>query len=625
MFEFKQYIPPVWNLRKVEPPSDPVISEDDYTPEPVGPNGGLKQPPKSKSKASKSPRIYEDLPSIKGTFSKNKVSHARKTAPGHIKRPPNAFILFRSHCCVPGNVDAQTAPGTPSTKQLTDLGITDHRHISRIVSHLWKALSPEDKAYWDNKAQEKKTEHALLYPDYRYKPVYRNKDDVRKRRKGTEGDVEEEKRGCEEVAKAMLGPDDVAPNQTETAIQDLLNSEKPVYRGTAKKAPPKPRKAAAASTKPKRVIKKPVRDDSPMWSDEGETFEDDLHAGRYLPGTSGTRKVARERPYGEVQDQPPTYAEGYGDGYGRTSPSKRPRATMDDDAGRYHPSQRTSSVRRSAPAPLQLDYDQGAQYSNPAAYYPPVDSRYQYSPAPPMSGQHYGYSSAPLNGQYDTRIPTSHAGVPYSSRPTPVNFAGMRRRGTFSRTSEGGNLMLVSPCGVDMGYRKFSLGVWDPAGVDFNSQSSPFVSEFVADPPLAAFAFDPASIAAAQRERRYSGRRRSAGPELESCPSRLAAVAELPTRSKDDISPRAPLADALLADSRPPFVTRFTSSSTWDDKDNKDGLLSPTSEAAMSVLERSQLRNCDPPIEEGGQEQQNYIFLTLRQAEDAVLVDSLLK
>lgn len=137
--------------------------------------------------------------------SKPKVSHARKTPEGHVKRPPNAFILFRSHCCAPtadpGQLDA---PGTPNAQQLQDLGITDHRHISRIVSHLWRSLKPEEKSYWVTRASAKKVEHQQMYPDYRYKPVYRNKDEVKRRRKGDEETRLKEERGCEDVARALL-------------------------------------------------------------------------------------------------------------------------------------------------------------------------------------------------------------------------------------------------------------------------------------------------------------------------------------------------------------------------------------------------------------------------------------
>ncbi|SCV68801.1 BQ2448_922 [Microbotryum intermedium] len=138
---------------------------------------------------------------------KPKVSHARKTAPGHIKRPPNAFILFRSHCCsppAPGEEDYD-APGTPTAQQLSVLGINDHRHISRIVSHLWKSLPRSHKKYWEVKAEQKKSQHAAAHPDYRYKPVYRIPGQVRKRRMAVdEADVEAEKRACEQVASDLL-------------------------------------------------------------------------------------------------------------------------------------------------------------------------------------------------------------------------------------------------------------------------------------------------------------------------------------------------------------------------------------------------------------------------------------
>lgn len=136
---------------------------------------------------------------------KPKVSHARKTPEGHVKRPPNAFILFRSHCCAPtADPEQLHAPGTPTAQQLQDLGITDHRHISRIVSHLWKSLSADEKSYWEVKAKARKTEHQRLHPDYRYKPVYRNKDEVKRRRKGDEEQRMKEEQGCEDVARALL-------------------------------------------------------------------------------------------------------------------------------------------------------------------------------------------------------------------------------------------------------------------------------------------------------------------------------------------------------------------------------------------------------------------------------------
>ena len=151
---------------------------------------------------------------------KVKASHARKTSPDHIKRPPNAFIMFRSHCCNPAESgEALDAPGTPSAVQLAGLGITDHRHISRIASILWKALSPPDKGYWERRAKERKEEHLLQHPGYKYKPVFRNKDDIRRRKKAFADEMETEKRGCEEVARALMcAPEHLADQTNQAAV-----------------------------------------------------------------------------------------------------------------------------------------------------------------------------------------------------------------------------------------------------------------------------------------------------------------------------------------------------------------------------------------------------------------------
>ncbi|KAL8286816.1 hypothetical protein RQP46_004344 [Phenoliferia psychrophenolica] len=148
---------------------------------------------------------------------KPKASHARKQSPDHIKRPPNAFIIFRSHCCNPTDSgEAPDAPGTPTALQLAELEITDHRHISRIASYLWKNLKPVEKSYWESRAKERKEEHARLYPGYKYKPVFRNKDEIRRRKNLHAEEIETEKRGCEEVARALMA---AHPNQgTDRAL-----------------------------------------------------------------------------------------------------------------------------------------------------------------------------------------------------------------------------------------------------------------------------------------------------------------------------------------------------------------------------------------------------------------------
>lgn len=99
--------------------------------------------------------------------STGRPSHARKTPPGHVKRPRNAFILFRSHACA-----ANLIPPTVEK---------DHRQISRIVSHMWRDLPAEERGRWEREAEQEKELHRRLHPDYRYKPVYRKDTPAKKK------------------------------------------------------------------------------------------------------------------------------------------------------------------------------------------------------------------------------------------------------------------------------------------------------------------------------------------------------------------------------------------------------------------------------------------------------------
>ncbi|KAF9448809.1 hypothetical protein P691DRAFT_617230, partial [Macrolepiota fuliginosa MF-IS2] len=74
----------------------------------------------------------------------------------HIPRPPNAFILFRSSFIrsnhVPGKVEG------------------NHSTLSKIIGLCWKALSPQERRSWEEKARIAQAEHRTLYPDWRWTP-----------------------------------------------------------------------------------------------------------------------------------------------------------------------------------------------------------------------------------------------------------------------------------------------------------------------------------------------------------------------------------------------------------------------------------------------------------------------
>ncbi|KAN0061690.1 hypothetical protein ACQY0O_005682 [Thecaphora frezii] len=137
-------------------------------------------------KTSRRPRSGKRDPDYVPPSKRPGVSHAKKKQPGHVKRPRNAFILFRSHFV--------------SEKVIPKEVECDHRNISRIVSEIWRNTPEEEKTYWHNLADKEREEHHRLYPDYIYKPESRKKQ-VRKRNVKELPNAEEQ---CKEIAKMIL-------------------------------------------------------------------------------------------------------------------------------------------------------------------------------------------------------------------------------------------------------------------------------------------------------------------------------------------------------------------------------------------------------------------------------------
>ena len=90
------------------------------------------------------------------------LSWSKKGDEVYIKRPDNAFILFRRKCLE----DRQQQDGiadTPIEKQR-------HADLSKTISWQWKSLSAEERQHWEQLAKEKKNEHEKMYPNYVYQP-----------------------------------------------------------------------------------------------------------------------------------------------------------------------------------------------------------------------------------------------------------------------------------------------------------------------------------------------------------------------------------------------------------------------------------------------------------------------
>lgn len=111
---------------------------------------------------------------------------SRALAQGRVPRPRNAFMLFRS--------------AFHRERRLLKSVEKDHRHISRIIGLCWAELSEAEKDVWRQKAELEKQQHALAYPDYRFKPTPRTKQPV-KRNVNRNSDKEIER--CRKIAKLI--------------------------------------------------------------------------------------------------------------------------------------------------------------------------------------------------------------------------------------------------------------------------------------------------------------------------------------------------------------------------------------------------------------------------------------
>jgi hypothetical protein len=158
-------------------------------------------PPLTCSSGSSSPATSSPALSSASNDDFAPPSHSRKKKAGHVPRPPNAFMCFRSEICQLKEVKGAER---------------DNRNISRIAGLLWSNLSDEEKIPYQRQANLKKIEHAAKFPDYKYAPT--SKKAVKKRK--TKRDALEEKAYCRKVA------DMVAPELHTTVLEQRIKEEK---------------------------------------------------------------------------------------------------------------------------------------------------------------------------------------------------------------------------------------------------------------------------------------------------------------------------------------------------------------------------------------------------------------
>lgn len=110
-------------------------------------------------------------------------AHGGRRKEGHIPRPPNAFMIYRSHMWAKQKVTRQVEK--------------DHRQISRIAGILWNQLSTAQQDPYRDVAERAKRIHRELHPDYKYAPVSRRE---RGPKRKVSRDAQDDEKRCKKVA-----------------------------------------------------------------------------------------------------------------------------------------------------------------------------------------------------------------------------------------------------------------------------------------------------------------------------------------------------------------------------------------------------------------------------------------
>jgi hypothetical protein len=88
----------------------------------------------------------------------------------YVKRPENAFILFRRKCVEERLQEQEAAEAAAATSSTPKPKRSRQADLSKMISQQWKGLTQEERTHWEDLAKEKKREHERLHPGYVYRP-----------------------------------------------------------------------------------------------------------------------------------------------------------------------------------------------------------------------------------------------------------------------------------------------------------------------------------------------------------------------------------------------------------------------------------------------------------------------
>lgn len=133
-------------------------------PNPRGRARNASKTPCSRVNAVKNPHldvqeIIKDCPALDvllGNDIRRNSTHNRARDKGHVRRPPNAFMIYRSYAW--------------HTKQLEDNEEKNLSRISKQLGHSWEAMGEQARRPFLQVAVIASREHRARNPDYKYAP-----------------------------------------------------------------------------------------------------------------------------------------------------------------------------------------------------------------------------------------------------------------------------------------------------------------------------------------------------------------------------------------------------------------------------------------------------------------------
>ncbi|TYJ52733.1 hypothetical protein B9479_006667 [Cryptococcus floricola] len=90
-----------------------------------------------------------------------------------IPRPPNAWIIYRSEILTRFK-KGDKIPGYRKARDDLGLAPLPDSDDDKVISYLWKHETKQNKSHYEHQAALRKEEHALKYPNYKFKPVSKN-------------------------------------------------------------------------------------------------------------------------------------------------------------------------------------------------------------------------------------------------------------------------------------------------------------------------------------------------------------------------------------------------------------------------------------------------------------------